>query len=62
MGNPFEAESESVLQYFLNSMSSGGLISTVLFPSSVQLVLRTVPPDSIYRGRRRESVILTVYC
>lgn len=34
-------------QYFLNSTSSGGLISTFLLPTSFQLVLRTVPPDSI---------------
>ena len=37
-------------QYFLNSASSGGLISTFLLPTSVQLVLRTVPPDSIWGG------------
>lgn len=39
-------------QYFLNSASSGGLTSTFLLATSFQLVLRTVPPDSICTGRR----------
>lgn len=42
---------EGGAQYFLNSTSSGGVISTFLLPTSLQLVLRTVPPDSICRGK-----------
>lgn len=40
-------EREGGAQYFLNSTSFGGLISTFLLPTSFQLVLRTVPPDSM---------------
>lgn len=46
-----EREREGGAQYFLNSTSSGGVISTFLLPTSFQLVLRTVPPDSICRGK-----------
>lgn len=49
-----DREREGGAQYFLNSTSSGGLISTVLLPTSVQLVLRTVPPDSICGGEDSE--------
>lgn len=41
------ADERKFLQYCLCSKLSGGLTSTFRFPTSVQLVLRTVPPDSI---------------
>lgn len=49
-------EGRKVRQYFLNSTSSGGLISTVLLPTSFQLVLRTVPPDSICSGNTQVEI------
>lgn len=36
--------------YCFHSIPSGGLRSTLPFPMSPQLVLSTVPPDSIYSG------------
>ena len=53
-------EREGGAQNFLNSTSSGGLISTFLLPTSFQLVLRTVPPDSICTGRRDRGEITSV--
>lgn len=39
------------VQNFFHSESSGGLTSTFLFPTSIQFVLRTVPPDSICKNQ-----------
>ena len=36
------------ISYSFHSMPSGALRSTLLLPTSPQLVLRTVPPDSVY--------------
>lgn len=38
----------SHFSYSFHSIPSGGLRSTFSFPMSPQLVLNTVPPDSIY--------------
>ncbi|VDP59749.1 unnamed protein product, partial [Schistosoma curassoni] len=35
------------ISYFLYSIPSGGRISTLPAPTSLQLVLRTVPADSV---------------
>lgn len=50
-------KSKGGVQFFLNSTSSGGLTSTFLLPTSFQLVLRTVPLDSVCtgKGRKREE-------
>lgn len=40
--------------HFFHSIPSGGLIGTRSFAISPQLVLRTVPPLSIYKQRKQE--------